>query len=191
MLGACEPGKHETGLHPQCLLGPLLGGFICSQFPFVWRLTWRKFLLFSIKWRLILQCRTHLLPCSRFSQPILLISLTLWHFPLLLCFVPPGRTNILFFSRFQSHSTSFHASPQAGHQTPGRWHWGFWWRMDTEAARWGARRIWRCLPETSLGLGLNYFSAISKENIIFSIPKWLWLNIDISLNEDECIGFPV
>ena len=42
-----------------------------------------------------------------------------------------------------------------------------------------------------LGLGLNYFSAISKENIIFSIPKWLWLNIDISLNEDECIGFPV
>ena len=35
MLGACEPGKHETGLHPQCLLGPLLGGFICSQFPFV------------------------------------------------------------------------------------------------------------------------------------------------------------
>ncbi|KAB0379331.1 hypothetical protein FD755_007115 [Muntiacus reevesi] len=29
-----------------------------------------------------------------------------------------------------------------------------------------------------------------QEIIIFSIPKWLWLNIDISLNEDECIGFP-
>ena len=48
-----------------------------------------------------------------------------------------------------------------------------------------------CLPETSLGLGLNYISAISKENIIFSILKWLWPNIYISLNEDECIGFPV
>ena len=47
------------------------------------------------------------------------------------------------------------------------------------------------LPETSLGLGLNYISTISKENIIFSILKWLWPNIDISLNEDACIGFPV
>ena len=44
--------------------------------------------------------------------------------------------------------------------------------MDSKAARKGARRVWRCLPETSLGLGLNYISAISKENIIFSIPKW-------------------
>ena len=56
-----------------------------------------------------------------------------------LCFLL--RTYILLLSRFKSHSTSFHASPQAGHQTPGRWYWGFWWRMDTTASRWGARRM--------------------------------------------------
>ena len=55
----------------------------------------------------------------------------------------------------------------------------------------GPRRILRCLPETSLGLGLKCISAMSKENITFSIPKWLWPNIDMSLNEDECIGIPV
>ena len=48
-----------------------------------------------------------------------------------------------------------------------------------------------CLPDTSLGLGLTYISAITKENIIFSIQKWLWPSIYISLNEDERIGFPV
>ena len=47
-----------------------------------------------------------------------------------------------------------------------------------------------CLPETSLGLGLTYISAITKEKI-FSTPKWLWPSIYISLNEDECIGSPV
>ena len=191
MLGACVPGKHETGLHPQCSLGLLLGGFIWSQFPFVWRLTWRKCLQFCTKGRLTLQCRAHLLPYSRFSQPILLIPWLCDTFHCFCVFFLLLRTNILLLSRFQSHSTSFHASPQADHQTPGRRHWGFWWRKDTKAARWGARRIWRYLAETSLGLGLNYISAISKEDIIFSILKWLWLNIDISLNEEECIGFPV
>ena len=115
MLGACEPRKHETGLHPQCSLVPLLGGSICSQFPFVWRLSWRKCLQFCTKGRLTLQCRAHLLPYSRFSQPILQISIALCHcftdtfhcsmsllyrhFPLLLRFVSPSQDK--YFASFQ------------------------------------------------------------------------------------------
>ena len=171
---------------------PSLRWLLLLTVPFMWRLTWREFLLFCTKVGLTLSVQSshlalfYILPAHPTDFPDY-VTLSIAS---VLC-ASFLEHIFCFFPGFQSHSTRFHASPQAGPQTPGRWHWGFWWRMDTKATRWGARRIYMCLQETSLGLGLNWISAISKENIIFSILKWLWLSIDMSLNEGEGIGFPV
>ena len=127
---------------PLVFTWPSLRWLLLLTVPFVWRLTWREFLLFCTKVGLTLSVQSshlalfYILPAHPTDFPDY-VTLSIAS---VLC-ASFLEHIFCFFPGFQSHSTRFHASPQAGPQTPGRWHWGFWWRMDTKATRWGARRI--------------------------------------------------